>query len=131
MAPVAPVAPPLPVGPSGERSAATLGGWNLAVSKYSPNQEAAIELVMYLSSAENQKDNALRASRLPTIQALYDDPEIAAEQPIIPRWKEVFLNAVPRPSAPTQKSYNEVSKEFWSAVHNTLSGEGTAALGRP
>jgi trehalose/maltose transport system substrate-binding protein len=116
----------LPVGPSGERSAATLGGWNLAVSKYSPNQEAAIELVMYLSSAENQKDNALRASRLPTIQALYDDPEIAAEQPIIPRWKEVFLNAVPRPSAPTQKSYNEVSKEFWSAVHNTLSGEGTA-----
>ena len=117
---------PLPVGPSGERSAATLGGWNLAVSKYSPNQEAAIELVIYLSSAENQKDNALRASRLPTIQALYDDPEIAAEQPIIPRWKEGFLNAVPRPSAPTQKSYNEVSKEFWSAVHNTLSGEGTA-----
>ena len=117
---------PLPVGPSGERSAATLGGWNLAVSKYSPNQEAAIELVMYLSSAGNQKDNALRASRLPTIQALYDDPEIAAAQPIIPRWKEVFLNAVPRPSAPTQKSYNEVSKEFWSAVHNTLSGEGTA-----
>ena len=116
----------LPVGPSGERSAATLGGWNLAVSKYSPNQEAATELVMYLSSAENQKDNALRASRLPTIEALYDDPEIAAEQPIIPRWKEVFLNAVPRPSAPTQKSYNEVSKEFWSAVHNTLSGNGTA-----
>jgi len=116
----------LPVGPSGSRSAATLGGWNLAVSKYSQNQEAAVELVLYLGSAENQKDNALRASRLPTIQSLYDDPDIAAQQPIIPRWKEVFLNAVPRPSAPTQKSYNEVSKEFWSAVHNTLSGNGTA-----
>ncbi len=116
----------LPVGPSGERSAATLGGWNLAVSNYSQNQDAAIQLVMYLGSAENQKDNALKASRLPTIQALYDDPEIASQQPIVPRWKEVFLNAVPRPSAPTQKSYNEVSKEFWSAVHNTLSGNGTA-----
>jgi len=117
---------PLPVGPSGDRSAATLGGWNLAVSKYSRNREAAIELVLYLGSAENQKDNALRASRLPTIQALYDDGEIAAAQPIIPRWKEVFLNAVPRPSAPTKKKYNEVSKEFWTAVHNTLSGTGTA-----
>ena len=36
-------------------------------------------------------------SNLPTIQALYDDADIAKEQPIIPRWKEVFLNAVPRP----------------------------------
>ena len=31
------------------------------------------------------------------------------KQPIIPRWKDIFLNAVPRPSAPTKTSYNEVS----------------------
>ncbi len=116
----------LPVGPSGERSAATLGGWNLAVSKYSRNPDAAIELVKFLASAEIQKDNALSLSKLPTIQSLYDDAEIAEKQPIIPQWKEVFLNAVPRPSAPTKTKYNEVSKEFWSAVHNTLSGSGTA-----
>jgi len=116
----------LPVGPSGERSAATLGGWNLAVSKYSRNPDAAIELVKFLASAETQKDNALSLSKLPTIQSLYDDAEIAEKQPIIPQWKEVFLNAVPRPSAPTKAKYNEVSKEFWSAVHNTLSGSGTA-----
>jgi trehalose/maltose transport system substrate-binding protein len=116
----------LPVGPSGERSAATLGGWNMAVSKYSRNPEAAIELVKFLASAETQKDNALSLSKLPTIQSLYDDPEIAEKQPIIPQWKEVFLNAVPRPSAPTKAKYNEVSKEFWSAVHNTLSGQGEA-----
>ncbi len=41
-------------------------------------------------------------------------------------WKNIFLNAVPRPSAPTKKNYNEVSKDFWTAVHNTLSGQGTA-----
>ena len=117
----------LPVGPSGDRSAATLGGWNLAVSKYSRNPEVAIELVKFLASAESQKKyEALELSHLPTIVALYDDPEIAAAQPIIPRWKDIFLNAVPRPSAPTQKKYNEVSKEFWTAVHNTMSGSGTA-----
>jgi trehalose/maltose transport system substrate-binding protein len=117
----------LPTGPSGERSAATLGGWNLAVSKYSQHQAEAIELVKFLASTESQKKyEALELSHLPTIVSLYDDAEIAAAQPIIPRWKDIFLNAVPRPSAPTQKKYNEVSKEFWTAVHNTLSGDGTA-----
>ncbi|MBN9009169.1 MAG: ABC transporter substrate-binding protein, partial [Rhizobiales bacterium] len=59
--------------------------------------------------------------------ALYEDADIAAAQPIIPRWKEVFLNAVPRPSAPTKVKYNEVSNQFWTAVHKTLSGTGSAA----
>jgi trehalose/maltose transport system substrate-binding protein len=118
----------LPAGTGdGARSAATLGGWNLAVSKYSENPDAAIELVKWIASPEMQKLRTLKASNLPTIQSLYDDPDIAKEQPIIPRWKEVFLNAVPRPSAPTKVQYNEVSSNFWTAVHKTLSGEGTAA----
>ena len=62
-----------------------------------------------------------------TIMSLYDDAEIAAAAPIIPRWKEVFLAAVPRPSAPTKGNYNEVSAKFWSAVHSTLSGTVAAA----
>lgn len=117
---------PLPVGENGDGSAATLGGWNLAVSKYSENPDVAIELVMYLSSSEVQKQNALLGSRLPTIIALYDDPDIAEQQPIIPRWKDIFLAAVPRPSAPTKTSYNEVSQEFWTAVSATLAGNGSA-----
>lgn len=117
----------LPVGAEGDTSAATLGGWNLAVSKYSDEQEAAIELVKFLSSAEEQKTRAIEQTNLPTRMAIYDDADVAAAAPIIPRWKDVFLNAVPRPSAPTKVKYNEVSSLFWSAVHDTLSGNGTAA----
>ena len=117
----------LPVGAEGDTSAATLGGWNVAVSKYSAHQEAAISLAMYLAGPEAQKQRAIAESNLPTIVALYDDADIAAAQPIIPQWKDVFLNAVPRPSAPTLGKYNEVSSKFWSAVHETLSGNGTAA----
>jgi trehalose/maltose transport system substrate-binding protein len=117
----------LPVGKEGDPSAATLGGWNVAVSKYSTKQEAAISLAMYLAGPEAQKQRAIAESNLPTIVALYDDADIAAAQPIIPQWKDVFLNAVPRPSAPTLGKYNEVSAKFWSAVHNTLSGNGSAA----
>jgi trehalose/maltose transport system substrate-binding protein len=116
----------LPSGGGDNKSAATLGGWNVAVSKYGKNQEAAIDLAMYLAGAEAQKTRTLIASNLPTIQALYEDKDIAEKQPIIPQWKEVFLQAVPRPSAPTKGKYNEVSSKFWSAVHQTLSGSGTA-----
>ena len=70
---------------------------------------------MFLAStgdAEGARDR--RRRNLPTIQALYDDADIAAAQPIIPRWKDVFLNAVPRPSAPAKVKYNEVSSQFWT-----------------
>ena len=117
----------LPVGKAGDPSAATLGGWNVAVSKYSTHQEAAISLAMYLAGPEAQKQRAINESNLPTIVALYDDADIAAAQPIIPQWKDVFLNAVPRPSAPTLGAYSEVSSKFFNAVHATLSGNGTAA----
>jgi trehalose/maltose transport system substrate-binding protein len=117
----------LPMGDGeGSGSAATLGGWNVAVSKYSKNPDAAIELAKFLASEEAQKIRALKSSQLPTIVSLYDDADIKASQPIIPRWKEVFLNAVPRPSAPTKVKYNEVSSLFWSAVHDTLSGKGSS-----
>ena len=119
---------PLPAGDGeGARSAATLGGWNVAVSKYSPDPEAAIELAKFLASAEVQKERAINQSNLPTIEALYDDADVLAASPFMANWKEIFQNAVPRPSAPTKTDYNEVSSLFWSAVHNTLSGNGSAA----
>lgn len=117
----------LPTGGDNPTSAATLGGWNVAVSKYSTKQEAAISLALYLADVEAQKHRALNDSNLPTIVSLYDDADIAASQPFMPQWKDVFLQAVPRPSAPTLGKYNEVSAKFWSAVHATLSGNGSAA----
>jgi trehalose/maltose transport system substrate-binding protein len=116
---------PLPAGEGGT-PAGTLGGWSLAVSKYSRHPKAAVELALFLTSAHAQKYRALKSSRLPTLRSLYDDAEIAEKQPIIPRWKKVLESAIARPTAATGAKYNEVSSDFWTAVHNTLSGEGTA-----
>ncbi|PSS62067.1 ABC transporter substrate-binding protein [Ensifer sp. NM-2] len=118
---------PLPTATDGDQPSSTLGGWNLAVSKYSDDQEAAISLVKFLASPEVQKQRAIQLSNLPTVAALYDDAEIAKAQPFMPAWKPIFESAVPRPSAVTKVKYNEVSAKFWNAVHNTLSGNGTAA----
>ncbi|MEX6507036.1 ABC transporter substrate-binding protein [Jiella sp. M17.18] len=116
---------PLPAGKDG-KSAACLGGWNLAVSKYSKHQKEAIDLVKFLTSEKAEKERALGAARLPTIPSLYSDPDIVKRQPIVAKWKDVVAGAVPRPSAPTKKQYNEVSKDFWTAVNETLAGRGSA-----
>ncbi|OWZ90271.1 ABC transporter substrate-binding protein [Sinorhizobium sp. LM21] len=118
---------PLPTATDGDQPSSTLGGWNVAVSKYSDDQEAAIALAKFLSSAEVQKRRAIELSNLPTVAALYDDAEVAKAQPFMPAWKPIFESAVPRPSAVTKVKYNEVSAKFWNAVHNSLSGNGTAA----
>ncbi|WP_442892325.1 ABC transporter substrate-binding protein [Ensifer sp. MJa1] len=118
---------PLPTATDGDQPSSTLGGWNVAVSKYSDDQEAAIALAKFLSSAEVQKRRAIELSNLPTVAALYDDAEVAKAQPFMPAWKPIFESAVPRPSAVTKVKYNEVSAKFWGAVHNSLSGNGTAA----
>ena len=55
----------LPKGGADGRHAATLGGWQLMVSKYSKNPEAAADLVRFLCSAEVQKKQALDLSNLP------------------------------------------------------------------
>jgi len=117
----------LPVAKQGDSPSSTLGGWNLAVSKYSENQDAAIALAKFLTSKESQKQRAIELSNLPTLSALYDDKDIATAQPFMPNWKPIFQNAVPRPSASAKVKYNEVSSKFWTAVHNSLSGNGTSA----
>jgi trehalose/maltose transport system substrate-binding protein len=119
---------PLPSGGGdGTGSAATLGGWNLAVSKYSKHQAEAIKAIMFLASAKSQKANALEQTHLPTVVSVYDDADVKAKQPVLVKWKDVFLAAVPRPSAPTKSKYNEVSNAFWTAVHDSLSGNGSSA----
>lgn len=119
---------PLPMGEGeGATSAACLGGWNVAVSEYSDNKEIATDFVLYLASLEAQKQRAINEGNLPTIQALYEDPDVLEANPFFDRWEEVFLNAVPRPSAPAGKDYNEVSTAFFTAVHSVLSGEEEAA----
>ena len=117
---------PLPAGSSG-RTASTLGGGQLAVSKYSKHREGAIALVKFLTSARAQKLQALESSRLPTRTALYGDPEIGAAFPFMAAMRESLDSAVARPSNATGIDYNEVSTYYFQHVHQVLTKEKSAA----
>ena len=117
---------PLPKGGLKGQHAATLGGWQLAVSKYSANKEAAIDFVLYLTGAAEQKRRAIVGSYAPTIPSLYADSEILAANPFFAELGGVLADAIARPSSLTGGQYPQVSTLFWEAAHNTLIGNGTA-----
>jgi trehalose/maltose transport system substrate-binding protein len=116
----------LPKGGEGGKNTGTLGGWQLAVSKYSKNPDAAADLVMYLTSKDEQKRRATEGSYLPTIAVLYEDPDVLKASPFFGRLLSTFKSAVARPSRITGSNYNKVSNAFWNAVHSTLSGKQKA-----
>jgi trehalose/maltose transport system substrate-binding protein len=117
----------LPQGGDDGKHTGALGGWQLAVSKYSQNPEIAADLVAYLTSYDEQKRRAIEGSYNPTIAALYQDPEVLAASPFFGDLYETFTNAVARPSRVTGAKYNQVSSEFFNAVHAVLSGKTDAA----
>jgi trehalose/maltose transport system substrate-binding protein len=116
---------PLPAGDAG-RGSATLGGWQLAVSKYSEHPDVAADVALYLTSREEQKIRAVEGSFNPTVMDLYQDADVCEASPFMCQLYDVFINAVARPSTATAPQYNEVSTLFFQAVHSVLTGDNDA-----
>jgi trehalose/maltose transport system substrate-binding protein len=111
----------------GQESAATLGGWNLAVSRYTENPELAADLVAFLTGEAEQKRRAIEGAYNPTLASLYEDEEVLEAVPFFGTLYDTFTNAVARPSAPTGDNYGRVSNSFFNAVHQVLSGDQSGA----
>lgn len=121
---------PLPTGDGGS-PASCLGGSSLAVSKYSQNLEVAVDVALFLGSYEEQKIRAIEGSLNPTIPELYEDEDVLAAVPFFGSLYDVFVNGVPRPSTAVAPRYAEVSRAFYTTVHDVLTGKKDAetALG--
>ncbi len=113
---------PLPGGP--KRRAQTIGGFQLAISRYSAYPREAAELVRYLASEKAQKNRALQQGYLPAALRLYKDPEILKAVPEARVVERAGRRSwVLRPSSIAAEKYSVVSKEYYEAVHRILSGE--------
>lgn len=118
---------PLPAGDTmGGEPAATLGGWQLGVSRYSNNPELAADVALFLASYDEQKVRAVEGSLNPTIMALYEDADVLEAVPFFGSLFDVFTNAVARPSTATAPNYAQVSSAFYTAIHSVLTGQEDA-----
>lgn len=115
---------PLPAGAT--RIGACLGGWQIAVSQYSDNIDAAVAVAKYFASPEQLKARALSENgNPPTAPSVYEDPDIAAN-PLMSRLGPILGTAYARPSVATGARYSEASALFSAAVHSVLTGEASA-----
>lgn len=101
-----------------------LGGWNLMISSMSSpdKQDAAWQFIQFATAPRQQKDKALAGGFLPSLRALYDDPEVEGAVPVIDLGRSAIRSARPRPSSPY---YSEMSPRIAEAFTRTLRGEQT------
>jgi trehalose/maltose transport system substrate-binding protein len=114
----------LPGGKAGQ--VGTLGGWGLAVSRFSAHPREALELVRYLTRRDVQVKRARVLSQPPTLPELYNLPEVLGPNPRFALLRQAFQAGVSRPSEVTGKKYEDVSDAYIQSVHSVLTGEKSA-----
>ena len=115
----------LPGGKAGR--VGTLGGWGLAVSRFSVHPREALELVRYLTRRDVQVKRSRVLSQPPTLPELYNLPEVFKPNPRFDLLSQAFRTGmVSRPSNVTGKKYQDVTDAYISAVHSVLTGEKRA-----
>jgi multiple sugar transport system substrate-binding protein len=101
---------------AGGQGVATLGGWQLGISRFSSKPDLAWRFVAFMTSAEMQKRIALATGRAPTRSALYDDPELLTAIPQLKSLLETFRQAVPRPTTPVYIPLSNIMQRYFSSV---------------
>ena len=115
----------LPGGKSGR--VGTLGGWGLAVSRFSPHPREALELIRYLTRRDMQVKRSRALSQPPTLRGLYDQQALLELSPHFALLSQAFRNGIVlRPSNVTGKRYQDVTDAYIQAVHSVLTGEKNA-----
>jgi multiple sugar transport system substrate-binding protein len=95
-----------------------LGGHNLAVSKFSANQTAAIEFVRFVATSRDvQLALAKRHSLAPTLKTVYHD---VADDPMLALLAKALPTAEPRPATP---EWFTISAELQQRIFTAYTSE--------
>ena len=103
----------------GAGKAAILGGHNNVISVFTENQGAALKLVDFLSSEEEQIIMFRDYSLAPTVAAAYDDPDVQKKYDFATQLKESVAQARSRPVSPV---YPQISQAIYKNVNEALAG---------
>lgn len=98
-----------------------LGGAGIAISRYSEHRAEAVAALRYLISAPVQEERAKRAGSMPTRWSLQNRADVMANTPFHGTLTgQVMTGVLARPSVLAGKSYDQVSRAYFEAVHSVL-----------
>jgi len=95
-------------------SRVSVGGINLGIAAYSRHPQLAFEAAECLASANNQINAAVKGGMPPTLEALYDAPEVKQHFPFATVLRAALRDAVLRPPSPV---YNDISLAISRTLH--------------
>lgn len=98
----------------------TLGGHNLAISKYSDAKKSAKDFLKFMVSEKAQRMELTQRSLAPVLASLYEDPKLIEQFGYLPTLKKSIATAEPRPVTPY---YNEISLAIQEHSYAALQGE--------
>jgi multiple sugar transport system substrate-binding protein len=117
----------------GRASRVTIGGFNLAISTYSPHKAEAFEAALCLRGPASQKYQAIEDGLAPTTRSVYDDPTpldpavtMAAKFPMKPAILAALSDAAVRPLTPAYQNLSTVISEVLSPP-SRIDPQATAA----
>jgi multiple sugar transport system substrate-binding protein len=105
----------------------SLGGHNLAISKYAKNKGTALDFIKFMTSDKEQRQRTKDTTNAPVIEALYTDTDLQKTKPYLPTLAKSLATAKPRPKA---VQYGDVTLAIQDAAYAALQGnkEPKAAL---
>ena len=101
---------------------AEIGNWLIAIPRASRNVDAAMEFLLWATTAEQMKKSAL-AGNPPTRKSVFTDSELLAGFPAYPAQLRSLESSRPRPRTP---SWNEIENVFGIFISRANGGELTA-----
>jgi multiple sugar transport system substrate-binding protein len=101
---------------------AEIGNWLIAIPRDAKNKDAALDFLLWATSAEQMKRSALRGNP-PTRKSLFNDPELVAKFPAYPAQLRSLESSRPRPRTPL---WNEIENAFGIYLSKANSGELSA-----
>jgi len=106
--------------PSGQKPGqAEIGNWLIAIPRDSQNGGAAMDFLLWATSAEQMKRSAQRGNP-PTRKSLFRDAELVAKNPAYPAQLRSLETSRPRPRTPY---WNEIENAFGIFLSKANSGE--------
>ena len=98
------------------RATSTLGSWGLTVLKGSKHVDASIEAIRFLTTDAAQKQLYLQYGYTPTQQAVFDNPQLLTESPILEDFQKALKVVKPRPETPLYAQISDVLQRQLSSI---------------
>jgi len=92
----------------GRPARVTIGGIDMAISKYSPHPDQAFQAALCLRDKQNQLNAAIKGGLPPTLESLYSDPAMFPDYPFHAEILASLQNASVRPQTPAYQSVSIV-----------------------